>query len=179
MKDGIERSNKRKNEKNKYPLTRMGWLWENTRGVHGLYMAAIVGTVIYNIMQLTVPFISGKLIDTFLTGEKAAENLTSKRDLFYGLLIAMVGLTILRVIIVYTDCMAYEFVSQKALFRIRNFLYDKIQRQDMTFFSTYRTGDLMTRVTGDLDAVRHMIAWVVRVMIECFALFGAAAIYFL
>ncbi len=178
MKDRIERSNKRKNEKNKYPLTRMGWLWENTRGVHGLYMAAIVGTVIYNIMQLTVPFISGKLIDTFLTGEKAAENLTSKRDLFYGLLIAMVGLTILRVIIVYTDCMAYEFVSQKALFRIRNFLYDKIQRQDMTFFSTYRTGDLMTRVTGDLDAVRHMIAWVVRVMIECFALFGAAAIYF-
>lgn len=178
MKDRLEKSNKRKTEKNKYPLSRMGWLWENTRGVHGIYMAAIVGTVLYNIMQLTVPFISGKLIDTFLTGEKAAENLTLKKDLFYTLLIAMVGLTILRVIIVYADCMAYEYVSQKALFRIRNFLFDKIQRQDMTFFSTYRTGDLMTRVTGDLDAVRHMIAWVVRVLIECFALFGAAAIYF-
>ena len=178
MKDRQEKSNKRKTEKNKYPLSRMGWLWENTRGVHGIYMAAIVGTVLYNIMQLTVPFISGKLIDTFLTGEKAAENLTLKKDLFYTLLIAMVGLTILRVIIVYADCMAYEYVSQKTLFRIRNFLFDKIQRQDMTFFSTYRTGDLMTRVTGDLDAVRHMIAWVVRVLIECFALFGAAAIYF-
>ena len=42
--------------------------------------------------------------------------------------------------------------SQTVLYRVRNFLYDKIQRQDMTFYSTYRTGDLMTRVTGDLDA---------------------------
>ena len=156
----------------------MGWLWENTRGTHALYVTAMFGTVIYNIMQLTVPFISGKLIDTFLTGDDAAENLNTRMDLFYGLLAAMVGLTILRVIIVYADCMAYEFVSQRALYRIRNYLYNKIQRQDMTFYSTYRTGDLMTRVTGDLDAVRHMIAWVVRVLIECIALFLTAAVFF-
>ena len=172
------RVNNKKNKWGKYPLIRMGWIWENTRGAHGLYMIAMLGTVVNNIMQLTVPFISGKLVDTFLTGEDAAENLNTRMDLFYGLLIAMVGLTLLRVIIIYGDCMAYEYVSQKALFRIRNYLYDKIQRQDMTFYSTYRTGDLMTRVTGDLDAVRHMIAWVIRVLIECFSLFGAAAIFF-
>ena len=173
-----EMKSKAKMNRKSFPLSRMGWLWENTRGAHGLYVFAMFGTVIYNVMQLTVPFISGKLIDTFLTGEDAAENLETKMDLFYGLIIAMVGLTLLRVIIVYADCMAYEFVSQKALFRIRNFLFDKIQRQDMTFYSTYRTGDLMTRVTGDLDAVRHMIAWVVRVLIECFALYATAAIFF-
>ena len=49
----------------------------------------------------------------------------------------------------------------------------------MTFYSTYRTGDLMTRVTGDLDAVRHMVAWVVRMVIESFSLFIAAAVFFL
>lgn len=48
----------------------------------------------------------------------------------------------------------------------------------MTFYSTYRTGDLMTRVTGDLDAVRHMVAWVIRMVIESFSLFGVVAIYF-
>ena len=37
----------------------------------------------------------------------------------------------------------------------------------------------MTRVTGDLDAVRHMVAWVIRMVIESFSLFGAAAIFFL
>ncbi|MBR6004478.1 MAG: ABC transporter ATP-binding protein, partial [Lachnospiraceae bacterium] len=42
---------------------------------------------------------------------------------------------------------------------------------------TYRTGDLMTRVTGDLDACRHMIAWVIRMIIESFSLYIATATY--
>ena len=48
----------------------------------------------------------------------------------------------------------------------------------MKFYSTYRTGDLMTRVTGDLDAVRHNIAWVIRMIVECITLFSATAVYF-
>ncbi|MBQ3791404.1 MAG: ABC transporter ATP-binding protein [Lachnospiraceae bacterium] len=161
-----------------YPKSRIGWLWENAQGVHFLYFLAMAGTIVYNIMQLTVPYFSGRIVDLFLTGEQAAENLRLHRDLLYQLLIAMVGFTLLRTLIVYTDCIAYERVSQRALYRIRNFLYDKIQRQDMTFYSTYRTGDLMTRVTGDLDAVRHMIAWVVRALIEALSLFSVTAIYF-
>ncbi|MBR3524908.1 MAG: ABC transporter ATP-binding protein [Lachnospiraceae bacterium] len=168
----------RKNEK-RYPLGRIAWLWENMKGVRFLYVIALAGTLVYNIMQLTVPYFSGRIVDTFLSGPDAAENIATKQDLFYTLLVCMVGFTLLRVVIVYLDCMAYERVSQKALYRIRNFLYDKIQRQDMTFYSTYRTGDLMTRVTGDLDAVRHMIAWVVRALIEAFSLFTATAVYFI
>lgn len=37
----------------------------------------------------------------------------------------------------------------------------------------------MTRQTGDLDAVRHMVAWVVRMVVESFSLFAAAAVFFL
>ena len=48
----------------------------------------------------------------------------------------------------------------------------------MKFYDNYRTGDLMTRLTGDLDAVRHMIAWVVRMIVESFSLMFAAAVYF-
>ncbi len=161
-----------------FPKSRMGWLWENLEGSRGLLIAAMIGTVVYNVLQLTVPYFSGRLVDLFLTGPDAVSNLRDRRDLFYLLLGLMVGLTIIRSIIVYWDCMAYERASQSALYRIRNFLYDKIQRQDMKFYSTYRTGDLMTRVTGDLDAVRHNIAWVIRMLIEGFSLVAATAIYF-
>ena len=163
---------------NKYPKSRLAWLWENASGCHGLYLTAMVGTVLYNVMQLTVPYFSGKIVDTFLSGKDAERNLVEQRDLFFRLLILMVGLTILRTVIVYLDCMAYEHVSQKVLFRVRNYLFNKLEHQDMTFYSTYRTGDLMTRVTGDLDAVRHMTAWVVRVLIESFSLYIAVAVYF-
>lgn len=138
-------------------------------GKRALYFVGILGTVLYNILQLTIPYFSGKIVDLFLTGENAATNLQVHRDLLYRLLFAMVGFTFLRVIVVYGSCMIYETVSQSVLYRVRNYLYDKLQRQDMTFYSTYRTGDLMTRQTGDLDAVRHMVAWVVRMVVESFS----------
>lgn len=148
------------------------------KGYHALYIFGILGTVLYNFMQLTVPYVSQEIVDLFLTGEHAADHLADDRRLLYWLLAAMVILTLVRTVVVYVVCMAFEHCSQAALFRIRNFLFNKIERQDMKFYATYRTGDLMTRLTGDLDAVRHMIAWVIRSIIEAVSLVGATAVYF-
>ena len=148
------------------------------KGYHAIYIFGIFGTILYNFMQLTVPYVSQEIVDRFLTGTHAADNLKNHRDLLFWLLAAMVILTLIRTIIVYAVCMAFEQCSQSALFRIRNYLFNKIERQDMKFYATYRTGDLMTRLTGDLDAVRHMIAWVIRSIIEAVSLVGATTIYF-
>ena len=164
---------------NRFPMTKMQFLWENTKGFHFIYVLAILGTLAYNALQIAVPYFSSQIVDNFLSGEEAASNLANNRDWFYSLIVGMILVTMFRVAIVYFDCMAYEHVSQRALIRIRKHLFDKIQKQDMKFYSTYRTGDLMTRVTGDLDAVRHMLAWVIRSITESFALFGATAVYLL
>ena len=158
--------------------SKMAWLWENMKGYRVIYIIGILGTVVYNAMQLTVPMVTQKIVDLFLTGEKAAENLNNHKDWFYKLIIAMVLLTLLRTVIVYLVCMDVEHVSQKVLYRVRNYLFHKIEHQDMNFYGTYRTGDLMTRLTGDLDAVRHMVAWVIRVIVESFSLLAATAVYF-
>ena len=162
----------------KYPKTKLSWLWENMKGRHLLFIVGLAGTVIYNTMQLVVPYFSGKIVDEFLTDQNVAENVMLHKDRLFYLIGLMIGLTLIRVIIVYLDCMAYEHVSQTALSNIRNYLYNKVERQDMTFYAKYRTGDLMTRMTGDLDAVRHNIAWVIRSILESITLFTAAAVYF-
>ncbi|MCR4990022.1 MAG: ABC transporter ATP-binding protein/permease [Lachnospiraceae bacterium] len=161
----------------KYPKTRFAWLWDNMRGHRIIFILAVIGTIVYSSMQLIVPYFSGRIVDGFLTAN-APYTISENRDIFFSMLISMVVLTLIRVIVVYLDCMGYERASQSVLSNIRNYLYNKIQRQDMTFYGTYRTGDLMTRMTGDLDAVRHNIAWVVRAVIESFTLFGACAVYF-
>ena len=166
------------NEEKSRPKSRLRWLWENMKGNHALFIVALLGTALYNMLQLVVPHYSGKIVDLFQQVERDGLSLSDNSGKFYRLIGLMVGLTLFRVIVVYLDCMAYERVSQATLFRIRNFLYDKIQRQDMKFYSTYRTGDLMTRVTGDLDAVRHNIAWVIRCIVESLTLFTSAAVYF-
>ena len=158
--------------------SKMKWLWENMKGYRALYFICIVGTIVYNVMHLAVPYVTQLLVDTFLSGDEAAHNLETRQPYLIQLLVAMIVLTLIRTGVVYAVCMGVEHVSQKVLYRVRTFLFDKIERQDMKFYSTFRTGDLMTRLTGDLDAVRHMIAWVFRAIIEALALFGATAVYF-
>ena len=164
--------------KNKFPKSKIGWLWENTQGKHAIFILGILGTLVYSSMQLIVPYFSGQIVDQFLTGDNVATKIVEQRDTFYTLLALMIGLTLFRVTVVYFDCMAYETVSQAALLRIKNFLFNKVEHQDMTFFSKYRTGDLMTRMTGDLDAIRHNLAWIVRAIIESITLYTATSIYF-
>lgn len=159
--------------------SKISWLWENMKGYRCIYVIGLFGTVIYNVMQLTVPFFTQQIVDLFLTGPDAADNLTYKRGLFFQMIVAMILLTLLRTLIVYLVCMDVEHVSQKVLYRIRTFLFHKIEHQDMIFYGAFRTGDLMTRMTGDLDAVRHMLAWVMRSIVESLSLLSAAAIYFL
>lgn len=166
-------------EEKKFPKSKTAWLWENMKGYHVIYIIGIIGTVIYASMQLVVPYFSGQIVDRFLSGSDSLDYLAGHKSEFYTLIALMVGLTFLRVLIVYGTCMIYEHVSQATLYKIRNFLFHKIQHQDMTFYKTYRTGDLMTRVTGDLDAVRHNIAWIIRMIVESLVLYSATAIYFL
>ena len=54
-----------------------------------------------------------------------------------------------------------------------------MQEQDQAFYGAYRTGDLMTRLTGDMDMIRHAVCWVIRQLISCTVLFFTTAITFL
>ncbi len=154
------------------------WLWHNMRGRHGLYIFAICCTIVVNIMQLVVPVFTQNIVDTFLSGENAADNLVNKKNLLYILVAGMVLCTFVRTVIAYVGNMSYERASQHMIVRMRAHLYRNVGNQSMEFYDRYRTGDLMTRMTGDLDAIRHMAAWVVRMLVECIVLFSAAAIYF-
>lgn len=162
-----------------YPKSKLAWLWENMKGRRVLFILGFVGTIIYNTMQLVVPYFSGKIVDTFLSSDEAILKINTERSYFYTLIALMIGLTIFRVFVVYITCMAFEHVSQTLLANVRNHLFQKMQYQDMTFFSKYRTGDLMTRMTGDMDAIRHNIAWVIRAIVEAIVLYSAVSIYFL
>ena len=84
-------------------MTKLKWLWSNMKGCRGLFVTAILGTVVYNIMQLTVPYFSSQIVDLFLTGDEARANLENHRDLFFRLIIMMVSFTVARVIIVYLE----------------------------------------------------------------------------
>ena len=144
------------------------WLWKNMEGCRALYICALLLTVVCQALTIFTPYFSGQITDIFIVSENAVSNLQTKPELLIYLLIGMFGFTLLRSILMYSTSMMYEHSSQTVIYRVRKVLFDKIEQQDARFYNVYRTGDIMTRVTSDLDMVRHSLAWIIKAMVECF-----------
>ena len=154
------------------------WLWKNMKGCRAIYIVALCMTVICQSMYILTPYFTQQITDMFIINDNALENLKNHSDVLVGMLIAMVGFTLLRGIIQYSSNMMYEHSSQMLIYNVRKVLFANIEKQDAQFYNFYRTGDIMTRVTGDLEMVRHSIAWIIKTMVECIVLFSASLIFF-
>lgn len=147
-------------------------------GSRRIYICGMIFTIMSQSMFIISPRIAGTITDTFIINEKAAENLEEKPALLAWLLVAMVGFTLIRAAFEYGSTMCYERASQSMIYKIRAIVFKNIEDQDAKFYDLYRTGDIMTRVSGDLDMVRHSIAWIIRVILECVIMFTVSIIFF-
>lgn len=154
------------------------WLWKNMKGCRAIYILALCLTVICQSMYILTPYFTQQITDTFIINDNALQNIEEHTDQLILMLAAMVGLTLLRCGMQYGSNMMYEHTSQTLIYRVRKVLFDKIENQDASFYNVYRTGDIMTRVSADLDMVRHSIAWIIKTIVECIVLFSASLIFF-
>ncbi|MEF2968515.1 ABC transporter ATP-binding protein [Paenibacillus sp. M1] len=154
------------------------WLWKNLEGDRTRYILALCLSVVGSSLTIVNPYIGQRIVDTFIANDNALQNLTDERGLLIMLCLAMIGFSLLRTGLAYLTTMQYEHSSQNMLYRVRIYLYNKIQEQDMNYYDHNRTGDLMTKMTGDLDMVRHSMAWIIKTIIESLTIFLAAVVYF-
>ncbi len=163
------------------PVIRMfqlKWIWHNLLGDRVRYILALCLSVVGSALTIINPYIGQRIVDTFIAGDDAMQNLTNERMLLISLCLGMIGFSLLRTGLSYFTTMLYERASQNMLYRVRIYLYNKIQGQDMQYYDRNRTGDLMTRMTGDLEMVRHSLAWIIKTIVESLTVFAAAVVYF-
>ncbi len=113
------------------------------------------------------PYISGILVDDVIIG--------GQKELLPRLVLLLIITTFVRSIIKYIYLFIFETTSQKMLYTMRDYVYRRFLEEDFTFYNKNRTGDLMSRQTGDMDAIRHFVAFVIysiyeNVLLFCFAL---------
>ena len=102
------------------------WLWKNMKGCRAIYICALCMTVICQSMYIVTPYFTSQITDTFIVNDNAVENLKNHSDVLIGMLIAMVGFTLLRGLIQYGGNMMYEHSSQTLIYRVRKILFDNI-----------------------------------------------------
>lgn len=178
MKQDLLQQECKNKQKQVIKMFELKWLWQNLKGDRARYILALSLSVVGSSLTIVNPYIGQRIVDTFIAGDNAMQNLTDERGLLIMLCLGMIGFSLLRTGLAYLTTMQYERSSQNMLYRIRIYLYNKIQGQDMQYYDHNRTGDLMTKMTGDLDMVRHSMAWIIKMIIESLTIFIAAVIYF-
>ncbi|MEY2191557.1 ABC transporter ATP-binding protein [Neobacillus sp. BF23-41] len=140
----------------------MRWVWRYIRNFRfrlfsGLFLALVVSA-----LNMLNPFFAGKIVDKVIYGHQ--------NDLLWLFLLSMIGVTMVKTIIRYNYQLMFERVSQSVIFTIREKLYDRLNQLDFSFYDRTKTGDIMARMTGDLEAVRHFTAWVIYMIFENLAI---------
>jgi len=93
--------------------------------------------------------------------------------------ISALGIAILGAIFAYIDKSSTTTVGQWVMHDLRRTLYAHIQRLSLSFHDESQTGDLISRVTSDIDSVQSFItSGLLSVLVDLMTLVGMVAIMF-
>jgi len=109
-------------------------------------LCAILGTA----FGIAIPYMLGDGIDNVLG--------SGQRSFLIVAAVVVVAASALRGICGYGHRYFSEVASQKASYYIRNGLYERLQRLSFAFHDRSQTGQLMSRATVDVEAVRMFFA---------------------
>lgn len=129
-------------------------------------LVIVIGLVLMTVIvacAIVNPYISGMIVDDVIQG--------GAYDLLPKLIGIMLAVTAVRAILRYATQMMFETCSQGVLYRMRDAVYRKLLQEDFAFYNRNRTGDLMSRQTGDMDAIQHFVAFVIYTVYENILMF--------
>lgn len=161
-------------------MFQLKWVWKQMEGFRKRYVFALCSTAVLSVLALGNSVITANIMDTVFEPLTQTGVVTDEviRHLLF-LVAVLVGFTLFRTSFNYCSVITYETCSQKLIYKLRRDLYKNMQEQDQDFYGKNRTGDLMTRLTGDMDMIRFAVAWVLRQLIDCSVLFLTTSITFL
>ncbi|MDI3269872.1 MAG: ABC transporter ATP-binding protein [Bacillota bacterium] len=125
---------------------------------------AIVSMGLLTAFGLLRPYIMRWLIDDVIRG--------GKEEWLWPLALSLVAIALIRGVFNYLRQYLGEWAGQKTTFRLRTSLYDKLQSLSFSYYDRARTGDLMSRLTMDVDAFRMFFSFGLVFLTDFFFMVG-------
>lgn len=134
-------------------MTSLAWFNSFLKKQKGKMTVGLLIITVVSAMAVINPKVSGFIVDRIILGGEYRYIPVS--------MAILLGVCIFRESFQYFALLLIERSSQGVLFDMRDAVYRKLLREDFAFYNRNRTGDLMSRQTGDMDAVRHFVAFVI------------------
>ncbi len=122
-------------------------------------MVAAYGCLLIGIVfGLVGPELIKRAIDTGIAYDFQTGEVAGNQTLLITFGLAIVGVSLLRGGFGFGQTYLSEFISQHVAYDLRNLLYNRIQRLSYAFHDKAKTGQLMSRATQDVEAIRMFVA---------------------
>ena len=146
----------------------MKWFWGFLRKYRFKLLGGLILTTFISVLAIVNPYVSGMIVDDVIQG--------GQYDLLWKLVLILLFVTLIRGALRFFYQVIFEVCSQGVLYDMRDVVYRRLLTEDFAFYSKKKTGDLMSRQTGDMEAIRHFVAYIIyqvyeNILLFCFALF--------
>ncbi len=125
-------------------------LFLHVKGQWPLLLAAWLSMAAVAALQFVIPKLTQYAVDHVIPGK------------LYGQLLpiagAVLGTAVLLGVFGYISSYTFSKAGQQTVFEIRNRLYRHLQSLDLGFYDRRRTGDLMSRMTSDVNQLQQMVS---------------------
>lgn len=112
------------------------------------YKRYIFAFLLINLLTMVISLgssIAGRYVVDAATGYRS--------ELFVRYIVIMLTTTVVSIIISTASGMLSTYVNEKFAFGIRADMYDRVQRSAWHRLSAYHSGDMLSRLTGDIDSI--------------------------
>ena len=135
-----------------------------------IVIGLILGTAT-SVLAVVNPNITGHIVDDVI-----GDGTDIHFELLPRFIILMLTVTLVRGACRLVYLYMFERSSQDLLYDMRDGVYRSLMQKDFSFYNRNRTGDLMSRQTGDMMALRHFVAMVIHSLYENALLFVTALV---
>ncbi|MBN1217661.1 MAG: ABC transporter ATP-binding protein [Anaerolineae bacterium] len=130
---------------------RLAGMWRLLGGFHWLYLGAIVALALGTAARSVTYLLLQYLVDDVLIQQTATTPL-------FLIALAFVGLAVLQGGFTFVSGKLAARSAEGAILRLRNFLFDHIQRLSFSYHDQAKTGELVQRCSSDVDTIRRLFA---------------------
>ena len=145
----------------------MKWFWGFLRKYRFKLLGGLILTTFISVLAIVNPYVSGMIVDDVIQG--------GQYDLLWKLVLILLLVTLVRGALRFFYQVIFEVCSQGVLYDMRDVVYRRLLTEDFAFYSKKKTGDLMSRQTGDMEAIRHFVAYIIYKVYENNLLFCYAS----
>ncbi len=151
----------------------MKWFYRYLTKYKWKEAVGLVLVTICAVLNIINPKIMGIIVDDVIGDGKG---ISGRMGILPIAVALMIGCQFVRAVIRLISQWLFETCSQDMLYDMRDGVYRSLLQKDFSFYNRNRTGDLMSRQTGDMMAIRHFVAYVIYSIYENVLLFVIALI---